>query len=253
LKTSSKGGTKLKKIISQIIVGGVCTLLGFMLTYQFKLLSAEEQEFKSGNKYTNTIEITSEIEQLKKQKAEIEKKNNELLSQLKKYETAATDQSELTKEIKKQLDDSRILLGITEVQGPGVIVYLTPKNAAFTSGTVGFYATDEELFYIMNELNFAGAEAVSINDKRITSQSGIKSSSNNSTIKINNEDISAKERIVIKAIGDKVKLDSALNFPGALDFKNLDAYEIKIEKSDSITIPKYTKTYKSEYIKPVNK
>lgn len=243
----------MKKITSQIIVGVVCALLGFMLTYQFKLLSAEEKEFKAGNKYTTSIEITSEIEQLKKQKEDIEKKNNELLSQLKKYETAATDQSELTKEIKKQLDDSRILLGTTEVQGPGVIVYLTPKNATFVSGTVGFYATDEELYYIVNELNFAGAEAVSINDKRITSQSGIKSSSNNSTIKINNEDISPKERIVIKAIGDKVKLDSALNFPGALDFKNLDAYEIRIEKSDSIKIPKFGRAYKSDYVKPINK
>lgn len=243
----------MKKIVSQIIVGTVCALLGFMLTYQFKLLSAEEEEFKSGNEYTTSMEITSEIESLKKQKEEIEKKNNELLSQLKKYETAAADQSELTKEIKKQLDDSRILLGTTEVQGPGVIVYLTPKNTAFASGTIGFYATDEELFYIVNELNFAGAEAVSINDKRITSQSGIKSSSNNSTIKINNEDISPKERITIKAIGDKVKLDSALNFPGALDFKNLDAYEIKIEKSDNIKVPKFSKAYKSDYVKPVDK
>jgi uncharacterized protein YlxW (UPF0749 family) len=243
----------LKKIVSQIIVGVVCALLGFMLAYQFKLLSTDEQEFKSGNKYTNSTEITSEIEQLKKQKAEIEKKNNDLLTQLKKYETAATDQSELTKEIKKQLDDSRILLGITEVQGPGVIVYLTPKNSAFSSGTGGFYATDEELVYIVNELNFAGSEAISINDKRITSQSGIKSSSNNSTVRINNEDISPRERIVIKAIGDKVKLDSALNFPGALDFKNLDAYEIKIEKSDTIKIPKFSKAYKAEYVKPVNK
>lgn len=243
----------MKKVISQILVGAVCALLGFMLTYQFKLLSADENEFKSGNKYTNSTEITSEIEQLKKQKAEIEKKNSDLLMQLKKYETAATDQNELTKEIKKQLDDSRILLGTTEVQGPGVIVYLTPKNSAFSNGNAGFYATDEELVYIINELNFAGAEAVSINDKRITSQSGIKSSSNNSIIKINNEDISPKERIVIKAIGDKVKLDSALNFPGALDFKNLAAYEIKIEKSDTIKIPKFSKAYKSEYVKPVNK
>lgn len=243
----------MKKIVSQIIVGAVCILLGFMLTYQFKLLSADEKEFKAGNKYTNSTEITSEIEQLKKQKGEIEKKNNDLLAQLKKYETAATDQSELTKEIKKQLDDSRILLGITEVQGPGIIVYLTPKNSAFASGTAGFYATDEELVYMVNELNFAGSEAISINDKRITSQSGIKSSSNNSTIKVNNEDISPRERIVIKAIGDKVKLDSALNFPGALDFKNLDAYEIKIEKSDTIKIPKFSKAYKAEYVKPVNK
>jgi uncharacterized protein YlxW (UPF0749 family) len=243
----------VKRIISQITVASVCALLGFMLTYQFKLLSAEEMRFKSGSQYTSTTEITAEIEQLKKQKEEIEKKNNELVSQLMKYERAATDRSELTKEIKKQLDDARILLGITDVQGSGVILYLTPKDSVFSSTTSGFYATEEELFYIVNELNFAGAEAVSINDKRITSQSGIKGSSSTTDILINGDKVSPHERIVIKAIGDKVKLDSALNFIGTLDFKNLAAYRIQIEPSDSIKIPRYNRAYKSDFVKPVNK
>jgi uncharacterized protein YlxW (UPF0749 family) len=240
----------MRKFSSQLTVALVCAILGFMLTYQFRLLSVDDKNLSQSG---NNSEFTAEIEQLNKQKGELEKRNNELMSQLKKYEDTAANQNELSKEIKNQLEDYRVLLGIYEVQGQGITIYLSPKNTTFNGDNSQFYLKDEELIYLVNELNFAGAEAISINNKRITSQSGIKSSSNNSYILINDEKISPKNKIEIKAIGDKVKLYSALYFPATLEYENLNFYDIKIDKNDSLKIEKYNKTFRSGYVKTINK
>lgn len=240
----------MRKYWSQVAVAIVCALLGFLLTYQFRLLNTQEKNLKSNN--YSQAEITTQIEQLKKEKEEYEKKNNELLSQLKKYEDAATNTNDVTKELKTQLDNTRLLLGTVDVEGQGVTIYLTPKNNVFSSNNATTYLTDNELVFIINELNFSGAEAISVNDKRVTVQTGIKSSSNNSYILMNVDDkISPRERIVIKAIGDKNLLNNALNFPGALQFQNLEYYDIDIKPVDKIKISKFNKTYKYEYMKPV--
>ncbi|WP_027632872.1 DUF881 domain-containing protein [Clostridium hydrogeniformans] len=239
----------MKKYISQIAVALVCVILGFLLTYQFKLLNNQEKDMVKNN--YNSQDLTSEIEQLKKEKIEYEKKNNETLQQLKKYEEAATSNNDITKELKKQLDDTRLLIGSVDVEGPGITVYLTPKSNIFSSNLAAQYLTDSELVYIINELNYSGAEAISINDKRVTIQSGIKSSGGNSFILINDERISPRERITIKAIGNKENLLAAMNFPGALEFQGLPSYDKDIKETDKIKIPKFSKIYKNEYMKPV--
>ena len=69
----------MKKYSSQIVVATVCALLGFLLSYQFKLLNSEER--KLVNNPNVQQDITKEISQLTKEKEEYEKKNNELMNQ----------------------------------------------------------------------------------------------------------------------------------------------------------------------------
>lgn len=239
----------MKKYSSQIAIAIVCALLGFLLSYQFKLLNSEER--KLVNNPNVQQDITKEISQLTKEKEEYEKKNDELMEQIKVYEESATNEDAVAKELKNQLDDTRLLIGSVDVSGPGVILYLNPKTNVFSSNMVASYLTDREITYLVNELFFAGAEAVSINNKRITLQTGIKSSSGGSQILVNDERISPKETITIKAIGNKDVLMGGLNFHGVLDYESLAYYEKKLEESDSVEIPKYNKLYKYEYIKPV--
>ena len=181
----------MKKYSSQIAVATVCALLGFLLSYQFKLLNSEER--KLVNNPNVQQDITKEISQLTKEKEEYEKKNNELMNQIKVYEESATNENAVAKELKNQLDNTRLLIGSVDVTGPGIILYLNPKTNVFSSNMVASYITDRELTYLVNELFFAGAEAVSINNKRITLQTGIKSSSGGSQILINDERISLKK------------------------------------------------------------
>lgn len=240
----------MKKYTSQITVAFVCAILGFLLAYQFRILNDNNKNLNK-NAY-NSQDLVSEIEQLKKEKTEYEKKNEEVMKQIKQYEDAATSNGDVTKGLKEQLDDTRLLIGSVDVVGEGITLTLTPKSNIFSTNLTAQYLRDEELIYIVNELSYSGAEAIAINDKRVTLQTGIKSSSGNSQILINDERISPRDKIVIKAIGNKENLIQGLNFPGALDFQSLQYYDKKIEDSSKLEIPKFGKSYKFEYMKPVN-
>lgn len=235
----------MRKWGSQFSVALVCAILGFMLAYQFRILIRQEKI--NVNPY-NTADITAEIEQYKKEKEKLNKKVNELEVKVKNYEEAAAGRDDTTKNLLKELEDTRILTETTDVQGEGVIIYLTPNSGIFGGGAEA-RITDRHLVYLINELKYAGAEAISINDIRITGRTGIRISGNN--ISINGEDrVSPSKRIVIKAIGYKKNLEATLDFPETLsDFKGI--CEVKYEPSDNIKIERYNKPYKFEYAKPV--
>ncbi|NMM61417.1 DUF881 domain-containing protein [Clostridium sp. P21] len=233
------------KIKAQITVAVVLGILGFMLSYQFKMILKQDKTLNLSNK--NGTDVTVEIEQYKKQKKELEGKVNDLQNQIKNYENAAAGKSDATKNLLKELEDTRIFTGSTDVKGPGITIYITPDAKIF-GNNVEDHITDKHLVYLVNELKFAGAEAISINDTRILSRTGIRAAGN--YILINDEKISPSRRIVIQAIGDKNLLYGDMSFPEVFsDFKGL--CDVKFEKSDNILIKKYNKTYKFEYAKPV--
>lgn len=241
----------MKKSTSQISIAIVCALLGFLLVYQFKVLS-KNNESKIEN--YNKNDIIAEIDSLKKEKEELQNKNNSLSEELKKLEEAASKEGNVGKEIKNQLDSARMHLGLVDVKGPGVVIKITPKTSIFNSnsGDAGRSINDEELIHIINLLWYSKAEAISVNGYRITPQTGIKNSSNYIWIGSAGK-VSPKEAITIKAIGDKARLNVGLNFPGSLDFGALQNYNCEVEQSDSIVINKTTQTIKSDYLKPVGK
>ena len=135
--------------------------------------------------------------------------------------------------------------------GPGVTIKLTPVSTIFGSTVPNEKISNEFLIYLVNELRFAGAEAIAINDFRITSTTGITSERDNSYIIISGADqkISPMDTIVVTAIGDNELLAKDLNFQGTLEeLKTVS--NVVITKVDSIRIPKYTKVSKFQYAKP---
>lgn len=236
----------MKKYVSQISVAMVCCILGFMLAYQFRILNKQSNSTKVAEA---TTDITMEIEQYKKQKEEMQKSINDLQDKLKGYEQAAASKSDETKNMLEELENTRLLTGTKDVKGPGIILYLTPQTKILGNDVPGEFITDKHLVYLVNELMAAGAEAVSINDSRITPRTGIRMSGNNILMN-DNDKISPFERITIKAIGNKDILYSALDFHGVfMDFEGISDYQY--DKYDDIVIKKYNKTFQFEYAKPV--
>ena len=235
----------MKKIGSQLSIALVCCLLGVMLTYQFRTLSKQEK-LSGSNVQNNNEDITVTIEQLKKQKDDLNKKVNELQDQIKKYENAAVKDTSVSKEVINELETSRILMGSTDVTGNGVTVNINPGDNVFGNNVENQPVNDKDLVVIVNELNSGGAEAISINDIRITSRTGIRNAG--SSILINDVKISPYKSIEIKAIGDKSVLYSALTFPGAMP--DIPSCKTTVTKVDNIKILKYNKTFKFQYAKP---
>lgn len=65
----------MKKIISQLVVAIVCAILGFLLTYQFKMLRLQEDAKSTAQNQ----DILYQIEALKKEKEELSETNKTLI------------------------------------------------------------------------------------------------------------------------------------------------------------------------------
>lgn len=170
---------------------------------------------------TKKLESTDkELEALKKKVAELH--TNEALQQkIEKYED---------------------ILGITDVKGPGVIVtvsdndsYNKSNNSFASINTSNYLVHDGNLLSIVNELKAGGAEAISINDKRVTNETAITCAGN--VIQVNGEKVGSP--FVIKAIGSKDLLYGEVNKNGGTVYK-LKKYGVitEIKKNDNIEISK---------------
>ena len=238
----------MKKVTSQIIVAVVCALLGFLLSYQFKVLSKSSSE---ENKYDD-INVINEIESLRKENDELKKTNSALNDNLKQLEENGKKNGDISKEISTQLEEARMQIGTESVKGQGITVTITPRTSVFANNNSDSIKTlgEDELIHMTNILWFAKSEAISINDMRITTQTGIKNSGNYIWVGSLGK-VSPEEKIVIKAIGDKTKLGAGLKFQDNLTYKNLNNYDIVITPSDDIIIEKTNQVLKNEFIKPV--
>ena len=158
---------------------------------------------------------------------------------------AAKDNTD-AQNMEKQISDANILLGLTEITGKGIIIELNDANDSEHTGNLNDYLVhDLDLVEVVNELFNAGAEAVSINDQRIVFSTAINCSGN--IVKVNDEKIGVPFKI--KAIGLPEKLYGALDRPGGyLELMKDDGVQVKMEKSDEITVPKYEGVYKTEYM-----
>lgn len=235
---------KLKRDLAIAIVLGI---LGFIIAYQLKYISKEE---KGSYENTSDVDITSEVSKLAKEKEELTAKVNALQETVSKFEKEAADNSSNNQQLYDQLEKSRMLLGETDVEGPGIVVTITPKVLSMENSNRNVIITHKDLITYVNELNFAGAEAISINGYRITSNKGIRSSDGVKTIFIGNERISPHETITIKAIGSKEQLSAAMNFYGT--FKEIEGgYTCSVEKKDSIRIEKSNYTSEFKYSKVI--
>lgn len=238
----------MRKIASQLVVAIVCALLGFFLTYQFKMLNLA----KEGQTTTQNQDILAEIERLKKEKEELLTTNNSLSEELKKLEDEAASEGDVEGEIKKALDNTRMQLGLLDVKGPGVVITLAPKSNIFGSNSTetSWQMSEDELVYIVNILWYARAEAISINDMRITPQTGIKTSGKSISISSIGK-VDPNEKIVIKAIGDKSRLNVAVNYGGSLSYGALKNYTTDVKQTDEVVVNKTTQSFKNEFMKPV--
>jgi uncharacterized protein YlxW (UPF0749 family) len=239
----------MKKFRAQISIGIICALLGFMVTYQLKMINKQNSAMADANKASP--EIIIENQQLKNQIEETKKKVDELESKTKEYESAASGIDLRSKQLYEDLEELRTLTGGTEVEGPGIIILIDPNPDIFDSSIGEPIIGDTDLLDIVNELNVVDAEAISINGIRLTTRSAIRTAGN--AIVINDERIPSNERITIKAIGNKVVLVGAIEFQGTLSRNLIEHFKTTVQRSDKIQIPKYSKTYKFEYAKPIEK
>ncbi len=233
----------MKSIISKLCTGLIFLMFGFVIITQLNTIGEQSIDKVEGSQ---SPEIYLENEQLKKQKEELEKTVEELEVKAAEYEKEATEDTK-NQRLLEELNNTRLRAGVTNVEGPGITIYIDPKTSLFTPQVEDDPIQDYELLYIVNELYAAGAEAVSINDIRLIGNSSIRIAGN--SIRINGERISQQERIVIKAIGNKTILEGTKGWFIPNRVKRI--CEVTSEIKDNIKIKKASIPVKYEHIKEV--
>jgi uncharacterized protein YlxW (UPF0749 family) len=229
----------MKSFKAQIYVSTVCIVLGLMLAYQFKAV-------KQINISTNTREIEGlkdELKSAQKQKEEYESKIKELEKQLQGVEEDIANSSDNAKSLKDDLDRIRMFAGLTAVQGPGIIITVAPLTQEINNALPAMPVDYVDLLIIINELNASGAEAITINDRRVVNATQIRSVTGD-FISINGDRFSAREPFTIKALGDPAGLETALNMTGGVTEGLAPYVTITIQKVNNMTLYKYNKAIK---------
>ncbi|HHU64207.1 MAG TPA: DUF881 domain-containing protein [Clostridiales bacterium] len=223
----------------------VSVILGIVLAIQFKSV----QKVGGSVSLQRAQELSNKVQRLTEENESLENQIKEFQQRIKEYEDAAQDVDKITDTMYKELERIRILAGLSDVEGPGIVVTVDMKTQTIDefTGTINTI-TDEDLLRIVNELNAAGAEAISINEERIVSTTEIRNAGR--FININTNSYSTP--FIIKAIGDPNNLESALMLiGGVVDYFNVINISIDIKKHDKIIIPKYKGNLENRFAQPI--
>lgn len=233
----------MKRLRSQLGLGLICLILGLMLAFQFKATSNPQNLLS-----TRKFELTSkDVEELKKQRDDLLKRVQEYQKKVDEYEKLAANVDSSASQMKNELDELRVLSGLSDVEGEGIAMTITPIVDVATKQSSQIYYKD--IIDVINELNSAGAEAISINDERYVGRTQIREAG--SVIKINDSKFDPTQPIVIKAIGDANILEGAFKMPGSAVevIEKLSGCDVTISKQQKVKILKYNKHMDYKYIK----
>lgn len=223
------------KKVTSIVLGVMCLALTAGICVQIRTVKNSNTTISQNYEQNNLrAEVLKYKEKYDNKINEIER----LDEQLEVAITKATEKNSNLESAKNQIIEGNKLIGLTEVTGPGVTIVLSDSKLEGTSllDPSQLVVHDLDILGVINELKNAGAEAISINEERLITTTGIKCGGN--IININGEKIGAP--FTIKAIGYPETLANLERPNGYLDALREDTIEVKLTKSNNIKIPKYT-------------
>lgn len=191
---------------------------------------------------------------LEESKALLLEEIRELEKIISEHEETAAAKLDRGEQIRQELQDSRMIAGMLDIEGPGVEIILDDRkrDTILDSDTdmIGYYIVhDSDLLEVVNELRAAGAEAVAINGVRITGSSRI--SCGGPTINVGKEQRFAPP-FIIHAIGDPEVLTSYFQRDDSI-YQTLMFWGLRFEikQKDVIQIPRYIGDIEFRYAEPI--
>lgn len=215
----------IMKFSRNISITLICIILGVMLAWQYKsIVNNNKNEI---TKYASLEAVRDELLDQKEKNEDLRKRNEELQKRISEFENSQGNLSQLEKNLEAELERVRLIAGLSDVEGAGVIIKLEYVGTE--------YVRENAILRLINELKAAEAQAISIEGERIVAMSEIKRGGD--YIVVNGKQMVSP--FTIKAIADPKKLENSLTMIGGI-VEELKIYDMKvsIEKRDNIFIPK---------------
>ncbi|WP_418968617.1 DUF881 domain-containing protein [Alloscardovia omnicolens] len=223
--------SRTQRIVTHIISFILCVAVGFAGSQAVRILQGRSREKVRGELAAQLVTTTQHAQSLEDA---IKKQQKELL--------ILTRQTKNEEGAINKIHSTFITTAQSTVQGPGLVLTLTNRNAQDSSATQGRVTdgqsetgvTDVQLQYLLSLLWQGGAEAISINDVRIGPQTAVRSAGGAILVGITG----VQSPYVIRAIGNADILRNAVNAQSAAlsAFKAMGV-AIDLNNSTSLTLP----------------
>jgi uncharacterized protein YlxW (UPF0749 family) len=202
----------------------VFILIGILLSLQFQA----QNRFASDLSMQRTENLIAMVRDLSEKRQKLAIELIDLNSKLRAQAESDRDEKKLVESLKEELTKMKMVNGTIELRGPGLQI-LIEKHLPI------LYI---DIIHIVNELWAAGAEAISVNDCRITSSTAIFYTEDSHSMSITVDNIKLEYPIIIRAIGEPNNLEKGLTIPGGImdNLALFNAYPL-LTKVDEQTIP----------------
>ena len=226
-----------EQLVMGIIIGLVCIVLICVMFVKFK--TVEETDITAIENMKED-ELRTTLSEWKTKYEETYEKYEETIATIDEYNKKIESSEEASELLDKELENSNLIVGNTDIYGEGIIVTLTDNNNQVIVA--------EDLLELINELRYAGAEAISINDVRIINTTDIVEVGN-TLIMVGGQRLSSP--YVVKAIGNQAYLSSILSLKnsGFIDKYNNSGKTVTLVANKKVEILKYNGETEIKYIK----
>lgn len=237
----------MKKIQMSLALGIICILLTLGISVQIRTVtesSTTVAQTQTENELRDSVlkwktNYDNANSKLEYKEAELETLRNQIINS-----------DENSEDVKNELEANSELLGYTDLTGKGVVIRAADGDSSSVKGLASLYIVhDGDLVGLVNALKNAGAEAISINGQRIVNTTAITCAGN--IVLINGERVGSP--FTINAIGNPERLYGQMVMPESYyDNMKSDGVDMKIEKVNSVSVPKYTGLFKFNYARVID-
>lgn len=219
-----------------LLSGGI--LVGLLLTLHTGAAASTQPPSRAGGgelSAAHVLELRTRQQRLKQDLSQARTDQASL-------QLAATSNQSNLEEIRASIDDQKMLAGLTPLRGPGVVVVVDDSSSLPPDAVDAnrYIIHQQQLVTLVGVLWGSGAEAIAINDQRITDRTSIYCVG--STVMVNQEFLAPP--FTIRAIGDPTRLeDGALHSPLLADMwlRQRDyGLEVSVKTKTQIQVPAYT-------------
>lgn len=219
------------------------SLLGLLISIQLRTVNIQTGGYTTSQRGQ---QLAAQLNELNEKEEGLRNDLQVLEDKLKEYKNTDSNSDAALKNINEDIKRYEKLSGYTDVSGQGINMKIVEVGNDESNMLIYNY---ELLLSVINKLNAAQADAISINEQRVIANTAIELSGDK--LLINDTPISSP--FVVKAIGNADTLESALKLKYGVIWEIENYYNAKVtlEKKKNIKIPRYSKEVKYKYAKPV--
>ncbi|WP_010237257.1 DUF881 domain-containing protein [Clostridium arbusti] len=241
----------MKNNEATVFVFIACIIIGILITSNFNFSRTTTRVFLNAKQYQDQYNYKNN---LLNQINELRDKQFDLQNKISKFSNNNSNES-LEQELNQELNSAKISSGQMDITGAGIEIFMNDGTDEFQGRVI---TSNEDLLklihntdisYVVNDLQLAGAEAISVNGQRIASTTEVYCEG--PFIRING--VTVASPFYINAIGNKDKLKdymmASTNYLQSLIDRGIN---VNLDQSNDVKINGYNGELTNKYLKIKN-